>query len=51
MRRKDKREVKGIEWGWLARVERGWHGLTFTPNLGKKKYSKNRNLHHIAEAF
>lgn len=25
MRRKDKREVKGTEWGWLARVERGWH--------------------------
>lgn len=27
------------------------HGLTFTPNLGKKKYRKNRNPHHIAEAF
>lgn len=25
MRRKDKREVKGTEWGWLGRVERGWH--------------------------
>lgn len=27
------------------------HGLTFTPNLRKKKKRKNRKPHHIAEAF